>query len=165
MKAIPGLDADRLKRAINAFIRELFPTLDYYRPHLYTVASWDDDKQSADLVPAAPTSDMPNLAKVAFRSPYKVTLPAGFECVVWFDSGDPTRPFIGCAGQFSSAGSQVDGMVLSDDDDTLIAPVGTTGRVVRYGDPIVTWPGGVSSPGVVAAFVDGVPRSYSRVKA
>lgn len=159
MTGLPGLSGDRLKRAISAFVRELFPNLDYFRPWLYTVLSWDDTKQTGDLQPSATSPGMPPLPSAPHRLlPAKVTLAAGQEVVVQFENGDPTSYFISHIGTLAG-GSAPTGINLSTSDD-----IGTTlnspRRVVRYGDAIVF---GAPGPGVVALPPAGAP--VSKVKA
>ncbi len=101
--ALPGLMADRLKRAVAAFVRELFPTLDYFRTYVYQVVTWDELTQTGDLTPAAGTIGMPPLGRCGIRSPgISWVLSPGQEVVVSFDNGDPTRPVISHLGTLAS---------------------------------------------------------------
>ena len=69
---LPGLALDRIKRGVAAFVRELFPTLDYFRPHLYVVADWDYDSQTGSLVPAASAVGRRGESPTGSRSPPRV---------------------------------------------------------------------------------------------
>ncbi len=126
MNSLPGLSGDRLKRAISAFIRELFPNLDYFRPHLYSVVTWDPATQTGDLAPAASSVGMPPLGRVGIRSPgIAFTLAEGHEVVVQFDNGDPTRPFIGHLGTVASGLVPVlTGLAGAGSGDPAVARVG-----------------------------------------
>lgn len=98
MNELPGLAADRLKRAIFAFVRELFPQQDFFGFYLYSVASWDNGNQVGDLVPSATTVGLPSV-RCPIRLPgLKVNLAIGQEVLVGFDNHDPTRPFIAHLG-------------------------------------------------------------------
>lgn len=159
MNSLPGLSGDRLKRAIAAFVRELFPNLDYYRPWVYVVVAWDDSAQTGDLQPAAASVGMPSLPKAKHRLlATKVTLASGQEVVVQFDNGDPTSYFISHVGSFAG-GTFPSSIDLSESDDAG-TPLNSTRRVVRYGDSIVF---GSPGPGIVAIAPAGAP--VSKVKA
>lgn len=159
MNSLPGLSGDRLKRAISAFVRELFPNLDYYRPWVYVVASWNDSTQTGDLQPSAASVGMPMLPRAKHRLlAEKVTLVSGQEVVVQFDNGDPTSYFISHIGTLAG-GTTPDAINFSTSDDTG-TPLNATRRVVRYGDSIVF---GSPGPGVVALPPAGAP--VSKVKA
>jgi len=162
---LPGLPFDRLKRAVSAFVRELLPSLDFYRSYVYQVASWDNGSQTGELVPSAGIP-MPNLSKVPIRSSTKVTIPEGQEVVVSFDNGDQTKPFISHLAT-SASGNQLDAIDLSRSDDILPGGLLTARRVVRYGDTIMMplGAGGVPTPTVVAANPLGLTDTFSRVKA
>src|SRR5258708_909851 len=108
---MPGLLQDRLKRSIAAFIRELWPTIDYQKPHLYQVLSWDYGAQTGSLAPSASASGMPALNSVPIRSSALVDLPDGFSVVVCFDNGSPTAPFISHLST-QGEGNQLDGLDL-----------------------------------------------------
>jgi hypothetical protein len=98
MNELPGLAADRLKRAVFAFVRELFPQQDFFGFYIYSVAAWDNANQIGDLVPAATTSGLPPV-RCPIRLPgMKVNLAVGQEVLVGFDNHDPTRPFIAHLG-------------------------------------------------------------------
>lgn len=128
MTSLPGLSGDRLKRAIAAFVRELFPNIDYYRPHLYSVATWDPVTQTGDLVPNAAIVGMPSLGRVPIRSPgIAFTLAPGHEVVVSFDNGDPTRPFISHLGTLGSGlVPTLTGLAGAGPSDPSVARVGDT---------------------------------------
>ena len=159
MTPLPGLSGDRLKRAISAFVRELFPNLDYYRPWLYSVVLWNDSDQTGDLQPAASSKGMPPLPAARHRLlPAKVTLAPGQEVVVQFENGDPTSYFISHVGTLAS-GSAPTGINLSTSDDTVSPGPAASRRVLRYGDSIVF---GAPGPGVVAL---PAPGPVSKVKA
>jgi hypothetical protein len=171
---LPGLSGDRLKRAISAFVRELFPNLDYYRPWVYSVVSWDESSQTGSLQPSASSPGMPPLAKCPIRFPGKFKLSPGQEVVIQFDNGDPTRYFISHLGVSGStlpakvtldASTEVDigpsasSVALASGFDTLTT-VQAVGRVVRYGDQVQFLPPG---PGVIALPAGSLP--VSKVKA
>ena len=159
MNSLPGLSGDRLKRAISAFVRELFHNLDFYRPWLYSVITWNDSAQTGDLQPSASSKGMPPLSAAKHRLlPAKVTLVSGQEVVVQFENGDPTSYFISHIGTFAGGTAPV-GIDLSSSDDAGTPGPGVARRVVRYGDSIVfSAPG----PGVVAL---PAPGPVSKVKA
>ena len=103
MNELPGLSADRLKRAIAAFVRELFPQQDYFGFYLYSVAAWDNGAQTGDLIPQSTTVGLPQLGRVPIRLPgIKVNLSVGQEVLVGFDNHDPTRPFIAHLGTLAT---------------------------------------------------------------
>lgn len=159
MNGLPGLAGDRLKRAVAAFVRELFPNIDYYRPWVYVVASWNDSTQTGDLQPSAASVGMPMLPRAKHRLlAEKVTLVSGQEVVVQFDNGDPLSYFISHVGAFAG-GTFPSSINLSTSDDAGVPGPGVARRVVRYGDSIVfSAPG----PGVVAL---PSPGPVSKVKA
>jgi len=159
VNSLPGLAGDRLKRAISAFVRELFPNLDYYRPWLYTVVSWNDSAQTGDLQPGPSSKGMPPLPAAQHRLlAAKVTLAPGQEVVVQFENGDPSSYFISHIGTLAS-GTAPSGIDLSTTDDSGIPGPGVARRVLRYGDAIVF---GAPGPGVVAL---PSPGPVSKVKA
>jgi hypothetical protein len=147
---LPALASDRLKKAIFAFIRELFPTLDFYRPHLYVVALWSFGAQTGDLIPHASAKGMPSLGSVSIRSPgITFDLSPGQEVVVMFDNGDPTRPFIAHLDNATAfikptflglaGASQSDPAVarVGDHAGTLEFIPGSSGAVLKYnGTPL-----------------------------
>ena len=154
MVTLPGLSGDRLKRAISAFVRELFPNIDYFRPYVYVVLAWDESSQTGDLQPSTGSAGMPPLSKCPHRFPGKFKLTAGQEVVVQFDNGDPTRYFISHLGAQLPAKSSLDAtdevdigasassVKLAGGSDVVVSAALGVGRVVRYGDPIVFAPPG-----------------------
>ncbi len=98
MNELPGLSADRLKKAIFAFVRELFPQADFFGFYLYSVAAWNDGEQIGDLTPSASTAGLPAIRCPVRLPGLKVNLRVGQEVLVGFDNHDPTRPFIAHLG-------------------------------------------------------------------
>lgn len=124
MNELPGLSADRLKRAIAAFVRELFPQQDYFGFYLYSVAAWDNANQFGDLIPAGATSGLPQLGRVPIRLPgIRVNLNVGQEVLVGFDNHDPTRPYIAHLG---TLGTGLLPVAITMDSQTTVSLAGGT---------------------------------------
>lgn len=126
--------SDRLKKAIAAFVRELFPTLDYMGLYLYAVASFDVLGQTADLQPVL-SSDLPTLTKVPLRTGGTVyVLPTGTQLLVGFENHNPTRPFIISLDKFAGDGFVPTFTGLAGALPTDVPPV--AGGVARIGDTV-----------------------------
>ena len=145
---------DRFTDAVRAFVRELLPTFDYTALYPYTVFSFDDASQTADLQPAAANDKSPVLSHVGARLPgVKVKLLPGQGVLVGFESADPTRPFIAyldLASTYSTA------LPAARQGDLVSMPIGLTQALSPSGAPIpnnytVQFP---ATPGV--PFVAGV---------
>lgn len=90
-------DVDRLKAAISAVVRELFPNLRFYGAYAYRVSKGEDGKFSGK--PERATAGLPDLVDVPIRGPTiggqsRLKLTSGQSVVVMFVDGDPARPFL-----------------------------------------------------------------------
>lgn len=135
MSDLPGLATDRLKRAIAAFVRELFPNYDFLGFYTYSVVEWNDGAQTAMLNPAPSVSGLPSIGPVPIRLPgMRVKLKVGQEVLVGFDNGSQTRPYIAHLGTLAS-GFTPD--TLSMDATTRIkVGDGATLGAARLSDPV-----------------------------
>src|SRR5690349_7114905 len=90
--------SDRFLSAAAAFVRELFPRLGFMGLFQYSVISFDDGAQTADLSPVSREIGMPDLQGVPIRLPglvfTKLGLPAGTVVLVGFENYDPSKPFV-----------------------------------------------------------------------
>jgi hypothetical protein len=91
------LDTDRLKAAIGAVIRELFPNLRFYGCYAYRVSKGEGGKFSGK--PERAAIGLPDLVDIPIRGPTiggqsKLRLTSGASVGVMFLDGDPTRPVL-----------------------------------------------------------------------
>lgn len=90
-------DTDRLKAAIAAVIREVFPNLAFGGIYAYRVSSAQNGKFSGR--PEDPGSGLPDLVDIPIRGPTiggqsTLTIGAGSSVGVMFLDSDPTRPVL-----------------------------------------------------------------------
>jgi hypothetical protein len=127
-----NMPQDRLKRAIAAFVRELFPTLDYMGFYEYVVVSFDTTAQTADLQPVRDVG-LPTLTKIPVRSPgINFSLPSGMAVLIGFENHDPTRPYMAFFDKFASSGFVPDFTGIAGALPTDVPPI--AGGVARVGD-------------------------------
>ena len=94
MQTFVGMPLDRFKRALAAFVRELFPTLDYMGFYEYAVVGFDVVTQLADLQPTQ-SIGLPTLTKKLLRTPgVNYNLPTGTKVLVGFANQDPTQAYV-----------------------------------------------------------------------
>lgn len=87
--------ADRFEAALASVVRAVFPRADYQAFYPYTVFSFDEAAQTADVQPATANAKVPALKSVPVRAPgLKVKLVAGASVLVGFEGADPSRPFV-----------------------------------------------------------------------
>lgn len=117
---------DRLIDSLAALVRELLPNVDYLGCYLYSVYSFSESAQTADLRPVG-NSKMPTVAKVPIRTPgLQIKLLSGDEVLVAFQDGDPSQPFIASLSTAASYAAALPiarqgDMALSGGNGTLIA--------------------------------------------
>jgi len=132
MASFNSMPQDRLKRAIAAFVRELFPTLDYMGYYEYTVASFDSVNQTADLQPVKDIG-LPTATKIPVRSGgVNYSLVPGSSVLVGFEGSDPTKPFIAFFDKKASDGFVPDFTGLAGALPTDVPPLGAP--IARVGD-------------------------------
>lgn len=124
-------NADRFKRAIKAFINELYPTLDYMGYYEYVVVGNNLITQTLDLQVASDIGLPPFLPKVPIRSPGTFyDIDDGTNVLVGFENRDPTRPFVAFLDKYS--GTKPAFIGLSNATPLDVLPIG--GPVARVGD-------------------------------
>lgn len=161
MNELPGLSADRLKRAIFAFVRELFPQQDYFGFYLYSVAEWDNGSQTGSLIPQSTTVGLPQIGRVPVRLPgLRVDLPVGQEVLVGFDNHDPTRPYIAHLGTLGTG--LAPSSITVDASGLINLGVGASKGVARLDDgadagTLVFTPNAGLAPAVLTYLPPGVP--------
>lgn len=171
-----------LRELVLRIVAEAFPALVYGMPRTYVVQAVRSDGR-LDLSPPADAVALPELVNVepwALNGVMVAPTP-GTEVVVVFRDASPSRPVVvGYAQGVAAAGGSPNATTPTrlEVDASATVTVGAsasavelghgsitdltggTGRVVRYGDPIVFGPPG---PGFVSA--GAVLTSFSRVKA
>lgn len=127
---------DRLKRAISAFVRELFPDYDFTKQYTYIVASFNVLTQTADLQPAPGIGTlMPTLTEIPIRTPgVNYILPSGMAVLVGFANGDQTKPYIVSLDAFAGSGFVPTFTGLAGATPIDVPPIG--GPVARLGDRV-----------------------------
>lgn len=124
-------NADRFKRAIKAFINELFPTLDYMGYYEYIVVGQNLVTQTLDLQAATDVGLPSPIVKVPIRSPGTFyDLDDGTSVLVGFENHDPTKPFVAFLDKYS--GTKPDFIGLSNATPLDVPPIGA--GVARRGD-------------------------------
>src|ERR1700761_2136022 len=129
---------DRFTAAVTAFVREMFPNLDYQGFYEYAVYSFDEAAQTGDLQNTAASSRMPpQLSKVPVRleGSGTIVLSAGSTVLVGFQNGDPTQPFIAFYGKPGDAPASK--LYLNVTDELKLGQNATAG-VARGGDQTTT---------------------------
>lgn len=128
------MNLDRFERAISAFVREMFPTLDYMGLYDYSVVSFDTGAQLADLAPVKQVG-LPELSQVPLRSwGVKVNLKSGTSVLVGFENHDPARPYVANFDRLGSAAFLPDRTSI---DATNEIDLGTASSFVgRIGDNV-----------------------------
>jgi hypothetical protein len=129
---------DRLQAAVAAFVRELFPNLDYQGFYEYSVYDFDEGAQTATLQNTSASSKMPQaLSKVPLRlqGAGTVTLAAGSTVLVGFENGSPTAPFIAFYGKTGDAPEKK--LYLNVTTELKLGQDATAG-VARGGDQTTT---------------------------
>ncbi len=124
-----SMPQDRLKRALAAFVRELFPSLDYMGFYEYTVVAFSVALQTA-VLRAVRTNGLPQtLINIPARLPgVTVDLDVGTSVLVGFD--DQLQPYIAFLDKFSGTGPSFTGLAGAMPTD--VPPVG--GGIARVGD-------------------------------
>lgn len=124
-------NSDRFKRAIKAFINELFPTLDYMGLYEYVVVGQNLVSQTWDLQVASNIGLPAYLPKVPLRTTGTFyDLDDGTTVLVGFENHDPTRPFIAYLDKYS--GTKPSFIGLSNATILDVPPIGA--GVARVGD-------------------------------
>lgn len=124
---------DRFKRAVLAFIRELFPTLDYMGFYEYIVVGKNLVTQTLDLQAASDIGLPSPITKVPMRTPGTFfSVDDGTSVLVGFENHDPTRPFVAYFDRYAGDGfvptfTGLAGATLLD-----VPPIGA--GVARVGD-------------------------------
>lgn len=98
-------NADRFKRAIKAFVSELFPTLDYMGYYEYIVVGKNLITQTLDLQ-AATNIGLPSpIVKVPMRTGGTwYSIDDGTSVLVGFENHDPTKPFVAFLDRYAGDG-------------------------------------------------------------
>lgn len=152
---------DRLKRSLAAFVREIFPRIEYFGFYQYLVISWNDSEQKADMVAANPkATGLPDLVGIPVRPGLpgsKITLSSGTNVLVGFEDGDPSRPYLAFFDRLASGGFEPDQIDLASSNQST--SVSSSRRVIRDGDTV--------SVGTAAGPISltGLPNTWSKVKA
>ena len=148
---MPSLD--RFTAAVTAFVREMFPNLDYQGFYEYAVFSFDESAQTGDLQATSASSKVPQtLAKVPVRlqGGGTIVLTKGSTVLVGFENGDITQPFIAFYGATGDAPASK--LYLNVTDELKLGQNATAG-VARGGDQTTTllppfvFTGTLTSPG------------------
>lgn len=109
--------------ALQTLIRRALSKVDYYKAHGARVVSQSSDKHHVDLIPDDP--NLPHMQDVPIRHGFpgvKFTIRSGARVRVWFDDGDPAKPFVG----LWDAGDVED-----------VAFAGGTSKVALVGSPVL----------------------------
>lgn len=158
---VGAMPLDRFKRAVNAFVREMFPTLDFMGKYEYVVVAFDVASQTADLQPVDQTVGLPPVPSCSMRLPGIVLdLATGTSVMVSFENHSPSKPFIDNFDRLASSGFIPIFMGLAGAMPSDVSPVGDA--VARKGDSVT--PHTVSfTPGTGGAVltIDGVTMSPS----
>lgn len=132
MQTFVGMPLDRFKRALAAFVRELFPTLDYMGFYEYVVVGFSVTTQLADLRPLQNVG-LPTLTKIPLRTPGVVLdLPTGMHVLVGFVNHDPTQPYVAFFDQLGDGGFVPTFTGLAGATPLDVPPAGA--GVARVGD-------------------------------
>ncbi len=148
---------DRFKRAVQAFVREMFPTLDYMGKYEYVVVFFDVTDQLADLQPVDSTIGLPPVIHCPMRLPGLVLdLEMGTSVMVSFENHNPAKPFVDNFDRFASSGFAplFTGLAGAIPSDTF--PTGDA--VARKGDSVTSHTFSLN-PGTGGAVltIDGTP--------
>lgn len=129
---------DRLKRAVSAFVRELFPYLDFMREYTYLVASFDVVNQTADLQPAPGVTGVPTLVGIPLRTGgVNYNLTPGASVIVRFADSDPAKPYIASLDVAASSGFVPIFTGLAGATPLDAPPIGAP--IARLGDTAGPW--------------------------
>lgn len=135
MQTFVGMPLDRFKRALAAFVRELFPTVDYMGYYEYVVMGFDVATQTADLQAVQSTGMPQTMTKRPLRTPGTVyNLPVGTKVLVGFANRDPAQSFVADFDYFASAGFVPTFTGLAGALPTDVPPVGAP--IARVGDAV-----------------------------
>lgn len=128
------MDLDRFKHALAAFVRELFPTLDYMGFYEYLVVGFDTVGQTVDLQPVQ-NIGLPTLTKYQIRSPgINYTLADGTSVLVGFENRDPTRPYVAFFDKLAGSAYVPSFMGLAGATPLDAPPIGAP--IARIGDTV-----------------------------
>jgi len=128
---------DRFKRAVQAFVREMFPTLDYMGKYEYVVVLFDVNSQLADLQPVDSTIGLPPIIHCSMRLPGVVLdLEMGTSVMVSFENHNPAKPFVDNFDRFASGGFVPSFTGLAGALPTDTFP--TADAVARKGDSVTS---------------------------
>lgn len=132
MQTFVGMPLDRFKRALAAFVRELFPTLDYMGFYEYSVSGYSVTTQLADLQPIQNVG-LPALTKIPLRTPGMVLdIPTGTHVLVGFVNHDPTQPYVAFFDQYSNSDFAPTFTGLAGATPLDVPPIGA--GIARVGD-------------------------------
>jgi hypothetical protein len=127
------MDLNRLRNAVGAVVRELFPNLDYLGVYTYVVASFDEAAQTADLQPLN-AKKLPTLTKIPIRTPgLRVKLVKGDQVLVGFQDGDPTQPFV---ASLMTAKSYSDALNVARQGDMTFTSLTLLQALLPNGSPV-----------------------------
>jgi hypothetical protein len=152
-------DLDRIVRGLRAFVREVFPRVDYYALYEFEVVAQSGDKLDVKPVDLTlgfpPMPRVPMLPGLAGGTPQLA--PRSRVLVGWVN-GDPARPYVSNYAATSADGG-VPTSVAIDADEILLGA--GNGRVVCDGDTVSIL--GLGS-GVISVTVGhGLPPEKSKV--
>lgn len=156
------MTSDRLKRALQGFIRSTVPEIDYHAFYPAKIVSQAADF-TLDLMPD--DARFPSLQRI----PLRLGLPGvtakvapGSYVLLFFERGDPAAP----AAALWQSSSLLELVITASSKVTVIAPQVLLGDgalpVVRYGDTVTV--GGAAGP-ITLTTPGGAPPLPTKVKA
>lgn len=162
----PPTAADRTLDAMRRLVTSFFPALRFYIVHEYAVQASSVDSDGVAVFSALPT-DPTFSPPLPVGVPYSPSL-AGSSCVVpvgtlayvGFANADGGKPYVVRFGPGVATSATVDAGAIKLGD--------ARGTVVREGDTVLIFPGGMGGPvsGVVSITLgQGMPPTVSKVKA
>jgi hypothetical protein len=143
---------DRFIAAIRALVRDLFPSLDFLGFYAYSVASFDEASQSADLRPLRAGKGLPVLKHIDVRAPAcKVKLLPGGTVLVGFEDGDPSQPFVAFFDRASTYATALPAARQGDLVQVTIPPTMLTAVSGGIGfNPTAVGPAGIVTYGTIS---------------
>jgi hypothetical protein len=164
---------DRFLAALKRILEQLDPGRKFRGTYEYRVGFQVFDRFT--LQPVRVSTGMPDLQLVSARygvPGMKADLAMGARVLVTFVDADPARPVIVAFEEPGGDGFLPSSLTIDADDDVTIGRsehvldvlTAATGRFVRYGDKVVTFPGGVATTGVLLPSIAPVPGDLSRAR-